>query len=165
MKHIKSFKLFEKSHSIWAAAMSGSTTSTFNADQHEEFCQAVLDWVNETGQEIRWSLWAFPYNESDEDRGVRANAFNDMKARAHKKFGTISRYPDTTVDDLDPLNNDDSMERAKRFWDQYVKDGKQVTLVEMGDKLVMALIKDGNIEMAFDNLDSKVDPIAIKDFI
>lgn len=57
------------------------------------------------------------------------------------------------------------MERAKRYWDQYVKDGKQVTLVEMGDKLVMALIKDGNIEMAFDNLDSKVDPIAIKDFI
>jgi hypothetical protein len=88
-----------------------------------------------------------------------------MKARAHKKFGTISRYPDTTVDDLDPLNNADSMERAKRFWDQYVKDGKQVTLVEMGDKLVMVLIKDGNIEMAFDNLDSKVDPIAIKDFI
>jgi hypothetical protein len=156
MKHIKKFnQLFENN----------SYSKTFDQTQHEEFCQVVLDWVNETGQEIRWSLWANPQKESDEDRGARANAFNDMKARAHKKFGTISRYPDTTVDDLEPLNNDDSMERAKRFWDQYVKDGKQVTLVEMGDKLVMALIKGENIEMAFDNMDSKVDPSMIKDLI
>ena len=178
MKHIKSFKLFEKSHSIWAAAMSGSTTSTFNADQHEEFCQAVLDWVNETGKEIRWSLWANPHKESDEDRGAKANAFNDMKSRARERWrndGSAEKYPtvlnalykpESAPKTMDDFPNDNSaMEKAKHYWDMYVRSGNQVTLVEMGDKLVLALIKDGNIEMAFDNLDSKVDPIAIKDFI
>jgi hypothetical protein len=47
----------------------------------------------------------------------------------------------------------------------YVRSDNQVTLVEMGDKLVMALIKDDKIEMAFDNMDSKVDPSMIKDLI
>jgi hypothetical protein len=162
MKHIKSFKLFEKSHSIWAAAMSGSTTNTFNADQHEEFCQAVLDWVNETGQEIRWSLWANPQKESDEDRGARVNTFNDMKARSREKFGTASKYPEIFNRMDDDFTSHSEMEKAKRYWDNYVKDGRKATLVEIGDKLVMALIKDGNIEMAFDNMDSKVDPIMIK---
>jgi hypothetical protein len=178
MKHIKSFKLFEKSHSIWAAAMSGSTTSTFNADQHEEFCQAVLDWVNETGKEIRWSLWANPHKESDEDRTAKANSFNDMKSRARERWrndGSAEKYPtvlnalykpESAPKTMDDFPNDNSaMEKAKHYWDMYVRNGNQVTLVEMGDKLVLALIKDGNIEMAFDNMDSKVDPIAIKDFI
>jgi hypothetical protein len=35
----------------------------------------------------------------------------------------------------------------------------------MGDKLVLVLHKGENIEMAFDNMDSKVDPSMIKDLI
>jgi hypothetical protein len=67
---------------------------------------------------------------------------------------------------MDDFPNDNSrMEKAERYWDMYVKDGNQVTLVEMGDKLVMALHRDGNIEMAFDNMDMKVYPSMVKDLI
>jgi hypothetical protein len=170
MKHIKSFKLFEN-------LSTGS--NTFNANQHEEFCQAVLDWVNETGQEIRWSLWANPHKESDEDRGAKANAFNDMKSRARERWrndGSAEKYPtvlnalykpESAPKTMDDFSNDvpSPLEKAKRYWDMYVRSGNQVTLVEMGDKLVMALLKDDNIEMAFDNMDSKVDPSMIKDLI
>ena len=168
MKHIKSFKLFENN----------SYSNTFDQTQHEEFCQAVLDWVNETGKEIRWSLWANPHKESDEDRGAKANAFNDMKSRARERWrndGSAEKYPtvlnalykpESAPKTMDDFPNDNSaMEKAKHYWDMYVRSGNQVTLVEMGDKLVLALIKDGNIEMAFDNLDSKVDPSMIKDLI
>jgi hypothetical protein len=156
MKHIKKFnQLFENN----------SYSNTFDQTQHEEFCQAVLDWVNETGQEIRWSLWANPHKESDEERMARVNTFNDMKARSREKFGTASKYPEIFNRMDDDFASHSEMEKAKRYWDNYVKDGRKATLVEMGDKLVMALIKDGNIEMAFDNMDSKVDPSMIKDLI
>ena len=156
MKHIKKFnQLFENN----------SYSNTFDQTQHEEFCQAVLDWVNETGQEIRWSLWANPHKESDEERMVRVNTFNDMKARAREKFGTASKYPEIFNRMDDDFASHSEMEKAKRYWDNYVKDGRKATLVEMGDKLVLVLHKGENIEMAFNNNDEKVDISSVKDLI
>lgn len=156
MKHIKKFnQLFENN----------SYSNTFNQTQHEEFCQVVLDWVNETGQEIKWSLWTDPRKESDEERMARVNTFNDMKARAREKFGTSSKYPEIFNRMDDDFTSHSEMEKAKRYWDNYVKDGRKATLVEMGDKLVLVLHKGENIEMAFNNNDEKVDPSMVKDLI
>jgi hypothetical protein len=102
-----------------------------------------------------------------------------MKARARERWrndGSAEKYPtvlnalykpESAPKTMDDFSNDvpSPLEKAKRYWDMYVRSGNQVTLVEMGDKLVMALLKDDNIEMAFDNMDSKVDPSMIKDLI
>ena len=161
MKHIKKFnQLFENN----------SYSNTFDQTQHEEFCQAVVDWANENGYTadagtIKWSLWADPRKESDEDRGARVNTFNDMKARAREKFGTASKYPEIFNRMDDDFAPHSEMEKAKRYWDKYVKDGRKATLVEMGDKLVLVLHKGENIEMAFNNNDEKVDLSSVKDLI
>ena len=56
-------------------------------------------------------------------------------------------------------------ESAKKYWDMYVKGDKTFTLVEMGNSLVGVLHTDGNIELAFDEMDIAVDKSKIKDLI
>ena len=56
-------------------------------------------------------------------------------------------------------------EGAKKYWDMYVKSGKTFTLVEMDKSLVGVLHTGDNIEMAFDEMDNKVDQSKLKDLI
>jgi len=56
-------------------------------------------------------------------------------------------------------------ERTKMYWDAYVKGEREMTLIEMGDKLIAVLHEDGNIIMALDNMDKPVDWEIIKDKI
>jgi len=56
-------------------------------------------------------------------------------------------------------------EKTKSYWDAYVKDEREMTLVEMGDKLIAVLHEDGNIIMAMDNMDKPIDWSTIEDKI
>lgn len=49
-------------------------------------------------------------------------------------------------------------QRALTFWKQYVNGSKRFTLIEMDGKLIGVLHENGNILMAFDESDVKVDP-------
>ena len=53
----------------------------------------------------------------------------------------------------------------KMYWDSFVKDDREMTLIEMGDKLIAVLHEDGKIIMAYDNDDKPVDWEMIKDKI
>jgi len=53
-------------------------------------------------------------------------------------------------------------DRTKMYWDAYVKGEREMTLIEMGDKLVAVLHEDGNIIMAMDNMDKPVDLDMVK---
>ena len=50
-----------------------------------------------------------------------------------------------------------NLDSAKRYWDLYVKPGKQFSIVEVDGKLIGVLHSDDMIEMAFDNMDIKFD--------
>jgi hypothetical protein len=50
------------------------------------------------------------------------------------------------------------IKQAETFWKQYVNGGKRFTLIEMDGKLIGVLHENGNILMAFDEADVKVDP-------
>ena len=54
---------------------------------------------------------------------------------------------------------------AKVIWDSFVKDDREMTLIEMEDKLIAVLHEDGKIIMAFDNEDRPVDFENIKNKI
>lgn len=54
---------------------------------------------------------------------------------------------------------------SKRFWDMYVKGDKQFTTCEMDDTLIGILHTDDKIEMAFDNMDNKINPSDVQDCI
>ena len=56
-------------------------------------------------------------------------------------------------------------ERTKMYWDAYVKDEREMVLIEMEDKLIAVLHEDGNIIMAMDNMDKPVDLDMVKDKI
>ena len=53
-------------------------------------------------------------------------------------------------------------ERTKMYWDAYVKDEREMVLIEMEDKLIAVLHEDGNIIMAMDNMDKPVDLDMVK---
>ncbi len=59
----------------------------------------------------------------------------------------------------------DNGNQSKMYWDAYVKGEREMTLIEMGDKLISVLHEDGNIIMALDNMDRPVDWNLIKDKI
>jgi hypothetical protein len=56
----------------------------------------------------------------------------------------------------------DNGNQSKMYWDAYVKDEREMTLVEMGDKLIAVLHEGGNIIMAMDNMDKPVDLDMVK---
>ena len=51
----------------------------------------------------------------------------------------------------------DNGNQSKMYWDAYVKGEREMTLIEMEDKLIAVLHEDGNIIMALDNMDKPVD--------
>ena len=53
-------------------------------------------------------------------------------------------------------------ERTKIYWDAYVKGDREMTLIEMEDKLIAVLHEGGNIIMALDNQDKPVDLDMVK---
>jgi len=59
----------------------------------------------------------------------------------------------------------DNGNQSKMYWDAYVKDEREMTLVEMGDKLIAVLHEGGNIIMAMDNMDKPIDWSTIEDKI
>jgi hypothetical protein len=61
-------------------------------------------------------------------------------------------------DSENPTNN----LKAKSLWDMYVKGEREMTLIEMEDKLVAVLHEGGNIIMAMDNMDKPVDLDMVK---
>lgn len=62
-------------------------------------------------------------------------------------------------------DNPTDLTSANRYWDMYVKGDREMHLVEMGDKLVAVLSKDGEVLFAFDNEDKVVDLELVKDKI
>ena len=53
----------------------------------------------------------------------------------------------------------------KMYWDSFVKGERELTLIEMGDKLISVLHEDGKIIFAIDNEDRPVDLELVKDKI
>ena len=56
----------------------------------------------------------------------------------------------------------DNGNQSKMYWDAYVKGEREMTLIEMEDKLIAVLHEDGNIIMALDNMDKPVDLDMVK---
>ena len=53
-------------------------------------------------------------------------------------------------------------DNAKKYWETYLRGGKTFTLAELGDSLVGILHKGDQVEMAYDNLDNRVDERSAK---
>jgi hypothetical protein len=51
---------------------------------------------------------------------------------------------------------------AKKYWEMYLRGGKTFTLAELGDSLVGILHKGDQVEMAYDNLDNRIDESSAK---
>jgi hypothetical protein len=56
----------------------------------------------------------------------------------------------------------DNGNQSKMYWDAYVKDEREMVLIEMEDKLIAVLHEDGDIIMAMDNMDKPVDLDMVK---
>jgi len=176
MKHVKSFKLYENVN---------SEIKTFGPDEHLEFCQAVAEMAK--GKEVRWCLYENPYSEE------HVMSKDDRRSLFNKKLGemgmTRTDYSNILMNDpaegrrlsdelSGKLSGDeftkrhtalrpDHLKSSKRYWDMYVKDGAEASIVEQGGKLILFIHKDGEIvrgwgekPMAFDNMDM---PIRIED--
>lgn len=176
MKHVKSFKLYENVN---------SEIKTFGPDEHLEFCEAVAEMAH--GKEVRWCLYDNPYSHE------HVMGKEDRRSLLNKKLGEMGM---TRTEYLDILSNDpeegrrlgrrlsdelsgdeftkrhtvlrpDHLKSSKRYWDMYVKDGAEASIVEQDGKLILFIHKDGEIvrgwgdkPMAFDNMDM---PIRIED--
>ena len=54
---------------------------------------------------------------------------------------------------------------AKSFWDNYLRGDKQFTTCEMNGKLIGIVHKGDKIEMAYDNMDNRINPSDVQDCI
>jgi hypothetical protein len=141
MKHLKKFKLFEND-SFNTADM--NVIGTYGPDEHEEFCEAAHEWNKKTGIGNNWSLWALPPSWiKDQSERVKERKLKRGITNPNPKFSMDSDYWDL-------------LERARRYWNMYVKDDKKMSLVEMGDSLFAVLHDDNEINMAYNHEDRKV---------
>lgn len=152
MKHLKKFKLFEND-SFNASDM--NVIGTYGPDEHEEFCEAAYEWYKKTGIGNAWSLYYFPkshFEQGIENRKLRRKNLRDR----HPDWASKTDINDNTW--IDQLESEylTSLRIAKRYWDQYVKDDKKMSLVEMGDSLFAVLHDDNQIIMAYNHEDRKV---------
>lgn len=181
MKHVKSFKLFENLN---------SEIKTFGPDEHLDFCKAVAEMAK--GREVRWDLYENPYSHE------HVMGKEDRRSLFNKKLGEMGM---TRTEYLDILSNDpeegrrlgrrlsdelsgdeftkrhtvlrpESLKRSKRYWDMYVKDGAEASIVEQDGKLILFIHKDGEIvrrgggrPMAFDNMEMPVDVSSLEALI
>lgn len=105
---------------------------------------------------------------------VRMGGKDYPKETVYPELGPDTYYSDDylafveTVKEWSMKNNKRVMWEIaykKMYWDSFVTGDREMTLIEMGDKLIAVLHEDGKIIMAYDNDDKPVDWEMIKDKI
>jgi len=156
---------------------------TFGPEDHLEFCKQVEKWSEETGQPVRWSLYTGPSVTSDRDtsggggfggymRDMTKSQFkphplsgdgkrlsqgitHNMTKNTEREATLIMRQARTAIAKNNHKQID--LDTAKRYWDLYVKPGKQFSIVEVDGKLIGVLHTGDQVEMAYDNMDLQFD--------
>lgn len=54
------------------------------------------------------------------------------------------------------------LKKSETYWNQYIKGDRQMTIFEMGDKLISVIHSGNRIDYAFDNDDRPVDELKVK---
>jgi len=131
MKHIKKFESFNIK-SILENFSEVPTVYGPGEEEHLRFCQEATEWINQTGEPIKWCFYAHPGSGEHPVPRERENFSGFYVNRGTKE--------------------------ARRFWNIYVKDASTLEVVKMGDKLVAYIVTDGEISHGpFDNYDLEVD--------
>ena len=113
-------------------------------------------------------------NEMPEDMISMPDGGQYDKKTVYPELGPDSYYPEDFMAFVGTVQNWSkehgqpvlwSIAVEKKYWDAYVKDEREITLIEMEDKLIAVLHENGEIIMALDNRDKPVDWEIIKDKI
>jgi hypothetical protein len=125
---------------------------TFGSEDHLEFCEQVAKWSKETEQPVHWPFYANPSVSSEPYmRDIKKSEYtphpmsSDGRKLSQGITQTMTKSSAHTVD------------KAKTYWNMYVKSGKQFSIVEVDGKLIGVVHSGDMIEMAFDNMDRKFD--------
>jgi len=129
---------------------------TFGSEDHLEFCEQVAKWSKETEQPVHWPFYANPSVSSEPYmRDIKKSEYtphpmsSDGRKLSQGITQTMTKSSAHTVD------------KAKTYWNMYVKSGKQFSIVEVDGKLIgvihSGIPRAAMIEMAFDNMDRKFD--------
>lgn len=125
---------------------------TFGSEEHLEFCEQVAKWSNETEQPVHWSLYADPSVSSDPYmRDMTKSAY-----KPHPLSGDGKRLSQG-ITHVMTKSNAHTVDKAKTYWDSYIKPGKQFSIVELDGKLIGVIHSNDMVENAFDNMDMKFD--------
>jgi len=149
---------------------------TFGSEDHLEFCKQVEKWSKETNQPVHWDLYTGPSVTSDpatSGGGGFGGYMRDMtksEYTPHPLSGdgkrlsqgithNMTKNTDREARVLVAKNNQKQidLDAAKRYWDLYVKPGKQFSIVEVDGKLIGVVHSGDMVEMAYDNMDRKFD--------
>jgi DNA polymerase III gamma/tau subunit len=125
---------------------------TFESEDHLEFCEQVAKWSKETEQPVHWNLYADPSVSSEPYmRDIKKSEYtpHPMSSDGRK----LSQGINQTM----TKNSAHTVDKAKTYWNMYVKPGKQFSIVEVDGKLIGVVHSGDMIEMAFDNMDRKFD--------
>jgi len=138
MKYIKLFENFNQ----------GTMKMSFGSEDFEEFLEEVTKWKNETGSDVRWSLFTQVPEILDTQNISKMRRDSGLKEHPNPERA-ISFQKETW---------EESKQKTKYYWDMYVKGDNQFHVVEFEDKLIGILTDgNGNVLKAFDNMDHKFD--------
>lgn len=161
MEYLKTFKNFSNTDTTGRSYKSKkfkvnesfyNEPMTFGPEDHLEFCEQVAKWSNETKQPVHWSLYADPSVSSEPYmRDIRKSGYTPHP------MSSDGRRLSQGITHAMTKSGAHTVDKAKTYWDSYIKPGKQFSIVELDGKLIGVLHSDDMVEKAFDNMDMKFD--------